>query len=179
MLATQQIAAALKRHPGKVTVLIPHYAMSGGTLLALAADEILMDDNAVMGPVDPQVGGYSVVSLLRVVGEKDKNELEDSTLLLADVARTALAQIQEFIGSLVQDRMAPPMAKELVTSLTEGRWTHDYPITPAQAKHLGVPVRNELSIEVYALMALYPQPRQARPAVQFVAVPYRRESEPR
>jgi ClpP class serine protease len=178
VLATQQIAAALRHHPGKVTVIIPHYAMSGGTLLALAADEILMDDNAVMGPVDPQVGGYPAVSLLRVVGEKDKNELEDGTLLLADVARTALAQIQEFIGTLVRDRMTPPMAKELIASLTEGRWTHDYPITPAQATHLGFPVRNELPVEVYALMALYPQPRQARPSVQYVPVPYRREPGP-
>lgn len=30
--------------------------MSGGTLIALAADEIVMDENAVLGPVDPQLG---------------------------------------------------------------------------------------------------------------------------
>ena len=32
-----QIARALRRHKGKVTVFVPHYAMSGGTLIALAA----------------------------------------------------------------------------------------------------------------------------------------------
>ena len=67
VLATEQIANALKNHQAKVTVLIPHYAMSGGTLLALAADEILMDENAVIGPVDPQVGEYPAASVLRVV----------------------------------------------------------------------------------------------------------------
>ncbi|MDH7479352.1 MAG: hypothetical protein QHH02_05025, partial [Syntrophomonadaceae bacterium] len=36
VLAAEQIARALKRHPAKVTVIIPHYAMSGGTLIALA-----------------------------------------------------------------------------------------------------------------------------------------------
>jgi ClpP class serine protease len=30
MLAASQIALALKRHPGKKIVVVPHYAMSGG-----------------------------------------------------------------------------------------------------------------------------------------------------
>ena len=56
VLASEQIAFALKRRQGKVTAFVPHYAMSGGTLVALAADEIVMDPNAVLGPVDPQLG---------------------------------------------------------------------------------------------------------------------------
>ena len=56
VLAAEQIAFALKRHSGRVTVFVPHYAMSGGTLIALAADAIVMDANAVLGPVDPQLG---------------------------------------------------------------------------------------------------------------------------
>jgi len=43
VLAASQIARALKAHPAKKVVVVPHYAMSGGTLIALAADEILMD----------------------------------------------------------------------------------------------------------------------------------------
>jgi len=58
VLASEQIALALEKHPSKVTVFIPHYAMSGGTMIALAADEIVLDENAVMGPVDPQLGQY-------------------------------------------------------------------------------------------------------------------------
>jgi ClpP class serine protease len=152
--------------------------MSGGTMLALAAGEILMDRNAVLGPLDPQVGEYPAASLLRVIGEKDRNELDDKTLILADVARTAIAQLQEFIGELVQDRMAPAQAKELIAALTEGRWTHDYPITFPHAARLGFPVRDEVPADVFALMDLYPQPRQTRPSVQFVPVPYRREPAP-
>lgn len=178
VLATQQIANALRNHPARVTVIVPHHAMSGGTLLALAADEILMDDNAVMGPVDPQVGGYPAASLMRIVTEKSPADLEDETLILADVARTALAEVQEFIRALVVPRMAPDRAKELVSCLTEGRWTHDYPITVAQARNLGLPVETRLPEDVYAVMDLYPQPRQARPAVQYVPVPYGRRPEP-
>src|SRR5256885_13385299 len=39
VLAAEQIAHAIGRHKAKVTVIVPHYAMSGGTLIALAADE--------------------------------------------------------------------------------------------------------------------------------------------
>jgi ClpP class serine protease len=134
--------------------------------------------NAVLGPVDPQVGEYPAASLLRVIREKDRNELEDKTLILADLARKATAQIQECVEALVRDRMAPEQAKELIAALTEGHWTHDYPITVGQAARLGLPVRTDLPAEVYALMELYPQPRQARPSVQFVPVPYRREVTP-
>ncbi|HEX29708.1 TPA: hypothetical protein ENG04_06470, partial [Candidatus Poribacteria bacterium] len=58
VLAAEQIAHALASHKAKVTVFIPHYAMSGGTLLALAADEIVMSEIAVLSPVVPQLGQY-------------------------------------------------------------------------------------------------------------------------
>jgi ClpP class serine protease len=72
VLAAEQIAHALIRHGGKVTVFVPHYAMSGGTLLALAADEIVMDTNAVLGPVDPQLGEYPAVSVLEVWSRRSR-----------------------------------------------------------------------------------------------------------
>jgi ClpP class serine protease len=177
-LAIEQIANALRNHPAKVTVIIPHYAMSGGTLLALAADDILMDANAVLGPVDPQVGEYPAASLLRVIGQKDRNELDDKTLLLADVSRLAITEIQEFIRGIIAKEIPEEKATELIKSLTEGRWTHDYPITFTQAQSLGLPVRGDLPGEVYGLMDLYPQSRHARPSVQFIPIPYRRQPEP-
>jgi ClpP class serine protease len=95
VLASEQIANAIAKHPGKVSVFIPHYAMSGGTMLALAADEIHMDDNAVLGPVDPQLGEYPAVSILRVLEQKDRNEIDDRTLILADMAEKAMKQVQQ------------------------------------------------------------------------------------
>src|ERR1700738_4070294 len=55
VLAATQIARAVLKRKGKVTVFVPHYAMSGGTLIALAAKEIVMSGDAVLGPVDPQL----------------------------------------------------------------------------------------------------------------------------
>src|ERR1700693_2354163 len=58
VLAALQIARAIHKQKGKVTAFVPHYAMSGGTLIALAANEIVMYEDAVLGPVDPQLGQY-------------------------------------------------------------------------------------------------------------------------
>jgi ClpP class serine protease len=65
VLAAEQIAKALVEHKGKITVFVPHYAMSGGTLIALAADEIVMDSNAVLGQVDPQIGEMPAASIVK------------------------------------------------------------------------------------------------------------------
>src|SRR5215470_5778529 len=44
-IAALQIARALRSHKGKVSVFVPHFAMSGGTLIALAADDIVMSEH--------------------------------------------------------------------------------------------------------------------------------------
>src|ERR671918_1864643 len=93
VLAAEQIAKALLEHKGKVTVFVPHYAMSGGTLIALAAGEIVMDPNAVLGPIDPQIGDMPAASILRVLQSKHVDRIKDETLMIADVAEKARAQV--------------------------------------------------------------------------------------
>jgi ClpP class serine protease len=173
VLASEQIAHALCRHPARVTIFVPHYAMSGGTLLALSADEIVMDDNAVLGPVDPQLGEYPAASLLKVVEQKDINEVDDKTLILADVARKAVAQVKSRAQSILAEHMDAESAEALAQVLTEGRWTHDYPITVEEAQELGLKVSTDMPEAVYKLMTLYRQPGQRRPSVQYIPVPYR------
>ena len=179
VLAAEQIAHALVRHQAPVTVFIPHYALSGGTLIALAADEIVMDENAVLGPTDPQIGEYPAVSILNATEKKDVNETDDRTLILADVARKAVKQVNETVkGLLVGNGMTEKDAETLGDQLSCGKWTHDYPIGVEEAKGLGLPVREGLPEEIYSLMSLYPQSSQRRPSVQYIPIPYRREAEP-
>ena len=129
VLASEQIARALQQHKAKVTVFVPHYAMSGGTMIALSADEIVLDPNAVLGPVDPQLGQYPAASILKVVQQKKVNRVDDNTLILADLAQKAILQVKEFLKSILLDKMPPDKAEELAKTLSDGRWTHDYPIT--------------------------------------------------
>jgi ClpP class serine protease len=173
VLATEQIAMALCRHPGKVTVFIPHYAMSGGTLLALAADEIVMDENAVLGPVDPQLGQWPANSILKVVEQKAINEVDDETLILADIARKAVGQIRSLIINILSHGEMPrEKAESLADMLSSGIWTHDYPIGVNDAKEMGLPVNSDVPQEVYQLMSLFPQAGRGRPSVLYIPVPY-------
>ncbi|MGE5552536.1 MAG: SDH family Clp fold serine proteinase [Betaproteobacteria bacterium] len=178
VLAALQIACAIKKHEGKVTAYVPHYAMSGGTLIALAADEIVMDEHAVLGPVDPQLGEFPAASLLKVVREKPMAKIDDRTLILADVAEKAISQLQRQVVELLADHMERPKAEELATILSEGRWTHDYPLTAAEARSLGLPVRTGMPVDFYRLMELYPQPMRRQPSVEYLPFPRFRERPP-
>lgn len=174
VLATEQIAQALVKHKGEVTVFIPHYAMSGGTMLALASDKIVMDENAVLGPVDPQIGNYPAASILKVVEEKNKDRISDETLILADISKKALMQVKTFVkGLLLANNRTEEDAEKIATMLTDGRWTHDYPITYEEAKEIGLNVSTDVPKEIYELMDLYPQNPSMRPSVQYVPLPYR------
>ncbi|MGB9803801.1 MAG: SDH family Clp fold serine proteinase [Desulfofundulus sp.] len=178
VLAAEQIARALQKHKAKVTVFIPHYAMSGGTMIALAADEIVMDENAVLGPMDPQLGDMPAASILEAVQVKGREKVDDRTLMLADIASKAMNQVEEFVYRLLVEKMPPEKARQISRLLTSGQWTHDYPLTCEQLRELGFPVCAELPPEIYALMDLYPQPAQRRPSVQYIPLPYTRETRP-
>ena len=173
VLAALQIARAVKRHKGKVTAFIPHYAMSGGTLIALAADEIIMDEHAVLGPVDPQVNQFPAASLARVLREKPMENIDDQTLIMADVAEKALRQMKQNLKELLAGKFPPEKTEELAEVLSQGRWTHDYPITFDEARELGLPVSTQMPEEIYELMSLFPQPVRREPSVEFAPTPRR------
>jgi ClpP class serine protease len=179
VLATEQIARALIRHPAQVTVFVPHYAMSGGTLLALAADEIVMDANAVLGPVDPQLGSMAAASILQVLAKKPIDKIDDQTIIMADLAEKAIAQVQRFVRTLLEDeipkrKIAPENSDRIIDLLTTGKITHDCPISVEEASEIGLPITVGLPKLIYRLMELYPQPQQGRPSVQYIPVPYER-----
>lgn len=167
VLAAEQIAKALAEHKGKVTVFVPHYAMSGGTLIAMAAQEIVMDRNAVLGPVDPQIGEVAASSILKAV-EIKKDKASDETLMMADMAAKARVQVASFVADLLTKHMPRKQAEALAVILSEGRWTHDFPITVQAAREMGFPVTTDMPKVVYELMDLYPQANAQRPSVIYV-----------
>lgn len=168
VLAAEQIAHALVERPGKVTVIVPHYAMSGGTLIALTADEILMDPNAVLGPVDPQIGDMAAASIVKVLELKPTAQISDEMLVLADVAQKARVQVATFVAEVLLKHLPKDRAVALATALSEGRWTHDFPITVEAARQLGLPVSTSMPPLIYELMDLYPSSGEGRPSVMYV-----------
>jgi ClpP class serine protease len=177
VLAALQIAKAVRDHKAKVTVFVPHYAMSGGTLIALAADEIVMCSHSVLGPIDPQLGQSPAASLIKVAAEKPIARVDDQTLVLADVGRKAITQVKQSASELLQRRLPAEKADALAEKLACGTWTHDYPIWAATARSLGLSVSTNMPAAVLELMKLYPQPvRTQGGGVEYLPVP--RQNEP-
>ncbi len=176
VLAASQIARALKAHPAKKVVVVPHYAMSGGTLIALAADEIIMDPNATLGPLDPQLVGPNGMympapSIIKAVKEKGVDKVSDTMLVLADVAEKAMNQVKSFIIELIEDKVGKEKAEEIADKLVSGYYTHDYPITVDELRKMGIKVSTDVPPEVYELMELYPQAKAMRPGVEYIPHP--------
>ncbi len=173
-LAATQIANALSDHKASVRVIVPHYAMSGGTLIALAADEIVMDPHAVLGPVDPQLGQEPAASIVKIKQLKDIKDIKDETLIKIDMSEKALKQMKEtLIHILTKKGYSKEDSERIAKELSSGKWTHDFPITVEHAKKLGLKVSTDVPRDVYALMELYPQPT-ATQSVKYIPIPYTR-----
>lgn len=169
VLAAMQIARAVESHKAKVTVYVPVYAMSGGTLIALAADEIVMGEFSVLGPIDPQIAGLPAASIVKARDSKPVASVFDLTLVLADVSEKALAQVKRGAVELLTPRMDEAAAEALAAKLAGGHWTHDYALTPTEARSLGLPVKVAMPNDVLELMKLYPQPVQ-QSGVEFLPI---------
>lgn len=65
MAATESIVDYLRKMFGaNIRAIVPHMAMSGGTMIACACKEVVMGKHSNLGPIDPQVGGYAAHGVL-------------------------------------------------------------------------------------------------------------------
>jgi ClpP class serine protease len=167
VLHALQIARAIKAHKGKKTVFVPHLAMSGGTLIALAADEIVMSEHAVLGPIDPQIGGAPAASWLKIVKDKPIASVEDETLLLADVSQKVLDQMRRQACELMQGNYSHDGSCAISDLLASGKWSHDYPITVPEAQELGLHVSTAMPADIIDLAALYARSDVRRTSVYY------------
>lgn len=167
VIAAMQIARAVEAHPAKVTVFVPIYAMSGGTLIALAADEIVMGEFSMLGPIDPQIMGISAASIIAARDAKPVEHVSDLALVLADVSDKAIDQVKRGAVEIMTPRLPRDRAEALADKLASGTWTHDYALTPAEATDLGLPISVGMPPEILDLMKLYPAPVK-QSAVEFL-----------
>ena len=167
VIAAMQIARAVEAHPAKVTVFVPIYAMSGGTLIALAADEIVMGEFSMLGPIDPQIMGISAASIVAARDAKPVEHVSDVAMVLADVSEKAINQVTNGAIEIMTPRMEHDKAAALAKKLASGTWTHDYALTAAEATELGLPITVGMPSEFLELMKLYPAPVK-QSAVEFL-----------
>jgi ClpP class serine protease len=119
---------------------------------------------------------------VKILATKRPEDIDDETLILADVAAKARTQVGAFVAEVLAKHLSKAKAAALATTLSDGRWTHDFPITVEMAKGLGLPVTTDMPRTVYDLMDLYPQGGRGRPSVLYVplrpSLPERGESTP-
>lgn len=135
------ISRIIKSYPNQIRAIIPGYAMSGGTLLALSCKEIFMGNNACIGPVDPQLGSLfkfgSAKSWNHIVKFKGK-KADDSTISMALMGEQYTKSIRDYISSIVDFGMNPKQKKDFVNFITSGDVEHAYALTPQQLNSFGI-----------------------------------------
>jgi ClpP class serine protease len=107
-----------------------------------------------------------------VLERKEAKDIDDQTLIMADVAQKAMHQVRVFVQELLSERLPIEQAERLADTLSQGTWTHDYPITAQAAQAMGLPVRTDIPTEIYQFMSLFPQPKRTRPTVEYIPLPH-------
>ena len=143
VFSSMYIARILKNYPSEVRAIVPVYAMSGGTLIALACDKIALGDYACLGAVDPQLGSFfgfgSARSWSKIVKFKGKKS-DDHSVNMAFMGKQYTDLMAEFTMELVQDKMSPKKAEALVEYLTSGGIAHGHPLTADKLESLGLQI---------------------------------------
>ncbi len=172
--ASIQIARALRKHPKNTRVIIPHYSMSGGTVIALAASEIVMDKDAVIGPIDPQIGdflrGTFPAPSWIYAAETKKEKADDATLVMSDVSRKALKLTRQVAKELLEGKIQPGVDGEdrldkVVEKLVSGEMIHSTPLSASEAKNIGLPVNTDFPEDVHDFMKLF---RPVKKSIEYV-----------
>ena len=158
-LAAQMMAMAIKFHPAKVTVMVPFYAMSGGSLMSLAADEIRMEKYSVLGPVDPQIptpdGMWPASSLSTLINMKPIQNVTDRMVVMSDVANLETENAKAFVLWLLEGKMDKEQANRVADFLARGYMSHATPITLDVAIALGLNVVEGIPEKVYELFKTF------------------------
>lgn len=157
--AAEMMAMAIKFHPAKVTVMVPFYAMSGGSLMSLAANEIRMEKYSVLGPVDPQIptpdGMWPAGSLSTLVKTKPIQNITDRMIILSDAANLEIENAKAFVMWLLDGKMDKDQAERVADFLAKGYMSHATPITLDVARALGLNVVEGIPDKVYELFKTF------------------------
>lgn len=145
VFATQLLSTVLRAYPGRIRAIVPVYAMSGGTFLALSCDEILLGETACLGPVDPQVGSLfsqgSARAWQEVVRRKGRRA-DDFSIQMAFLGKQYTQTLERTVDDLLARKVPDPAVRaRAVERLTSGEVEHGRPLTVADLRGLGIPVQ--------------------------------------
>jgi len=168
LTATESIVQYLRRIFGNnIRIIIPHLALSAGTMIALSGKEILMGKHSYIGPIDPQFGGISAEGVIEEF-ERAKSEIKKDQSSIP-LWQTIISKYHPtFIGDCEK---AIAISKNIVRKWLEtGMFENEENIekkinniieklshseTGTHARHIGVEIcEDELQLKIVRLEAL-------------------------
>jgi hypothetical protein len=170
--AAEKIVSMLRTAVGKgrLRVIVPDFAKSAGTLIALAADKVVMSDSSELGPIDPQflkrdgdgnVRWHSVLNYLNAYQTLcDKlretpadvptqimlSKLDPTTVVLFEaVSRRARTLAEEHLNRWMFQKKKANYTKIAADLMDTNRW-------PAHGQMIGWEDAKEMELEVEYLV---------------------------
>lgn len=117
--AAESIVDYLRSKFDDIEVIVPAFAMSAGTMIALSSNRIVMGRQSQLGPIDPQMGlGGRSVSAQAIVEQFEKGKAE---IILNPVVAHAWAPVLQSMGPalLVEARNALDYGERMVAGWLE------------------------------------------------------------
>lgn len=172
--AAYRLALRLHAATARLRFLVPHACASSGTLMALAAREIVPGPLAIFSPIDPHLAGGGA-GMPEVLSSEDLRRLPEalqamfglpeaaasaralalldrrmSPATLATFHRTARAMETKADALLALHEPSRERRERTVRDLLHGHGSHDYAITGDELRALGLPVVHKAGIEALA-----------------------------
>jgi ClpP class serine protease len=165
----RQIARAIKSHPARKTVFVPYFAMSAGSRIAIAADQIVMGAHAMLGPIDTQLYAGPAPSIMQLSKVKPFESISDEYLILAEEARKIIMEGRATARELLAGSYSQDGSQQIADELISGKWTHGFPITATAAHRLGLNVATGMPELFYDLVRCFRHADGEEPSVLFSA----------
>lgn len=147
-----------------IRAIIPHLAMSAGTMIALSCNKIVMGKHSSLGPIDPQVYGLPAHGVIEEIERAHKEIREDSSRIpiwqpiIANYNPTLIGECEKAIqwtnqivkqwlieGMFLHDDKGNEKAEKIVSSLS------DHGETKAHDRHISIETVRSLDIKVLPL----------------------------
>ncbi len=131
-------------YKGKIFAYIPYYAYSGGCMIAITCDKIIMSKNAVLGPCDGQqmiIRTHSFSSIVATVNyKKAKGEpISEEWLAAYYNSQLSLERQLEYINKLIKsNKFSEELGKIIYNEFFSGKYNHDKIFSAQEAKEIGL-----------------------------------------
>ena len=160
--AVEKVVTVLKYRLDSYRVIVPSWAKSGGTVIAMSSQQILLGVNSELGPIDPQMfmPGLGAVPCEFVARDTDQSQI------IRDLASSAVDRMKQLARKILQDGMLKErdadevsrVIQELSSSQTYN--SHGAVIDFSEAEKLGLSVEwmspdDELWRRVWLLYCCY------------------------